>query len=60
MNFMNVMIEKTAAGVALESEATFLLTPEEEAQLRLCIEDADRGETFSAEDVLAGLSGPRC
>jgi hypothetical protein len=45
--------------LARESEETFLLTPDEEAELLLSIEEADRGETFSAEEVLDGLPGPR-
>ena len=45
--------------LARESEETFLLTPEEEAELLLSIEQADRGETFSAEEVLDSLPGPR-
>jgi hypothetical protein len=43
---------------ARESEETFLLTPEEEAELLLSIEEADRGETFSPEEVLDSLPGP--
>ncbi len=45
--------------LARESEETFLLTPGEEAELLLSIEEADRGETFSAEEVLESLPGPR-
>jgi hypothetical protein len=45
--------------LARESEETFRLTPEEEAELLLSIEEADRGETVSLEDVLAKLPGPR-
>jgi len=52
--------EKTIVTVlARESEETFRLTPEEEAELLLSIEEADRGETFSAEEVLDSLPGPR-
>ena len=45
--------------LARESEETFLLAPEEEAEFLLSIEEADRGDTFSAEEVLDGLPGPR-
>ena len=45
--------------LARESDETFLFTPEEEAELLLSIEDAGRGETFSAEEVLDSLPGPR-
>jgi hypothetical protein len=44
--------------LARESEETFLLTPEDEAELLLSIKEADRGEMFSAEEVLDSL--PRC
>jgi hypothetical protein len=44
---------------ARESGETFLLTPKEEAELLLSIEEADRGKTFSAEDVLDSLPSPR-
>ena len=45
--------------LARESEETFRLSPEEEAELLLSIEEADRGETVSLEDVLEKLPGPR-
>jgi len=41
--------------LAREAEATFELTPEEEAELLLSIAEADRGEMVSAEEVLASL-----
>jgi hypothetical protein len=54
------LAERTLVTVlARESEETFLLMPEEEAGLLLSIDEADRGETFSAEEVLDGLPGPR-
>lgn len=40
------------------SEETFLLSPEEEAELPLSIGEPHRGETFSAEEVLDSLLGP--
>lgn len=54
-------------GVALEEGASVTvlarddaggldLTPEEEAELLLSIAEADRGETVSAEEVLAKLA----
>ncbi len=49
----------TVTVLARDSEETFHLTPEEEAELLRSIEEADRGETFSAEEVLASLPGPR-
>lgn len=45
--------------LARESEETFLLAPDEEAELLLSIEEADRGETFSAGEVHESLPGPR-
>ena len=45
--------------LARESEETFRLSPEEEAELLLSIEEADRGETVSLEEVLEKLPGPR-
>ena len=45
--------------LARESEETFRLSPEEEAELLLSIGEADRGETVSLEEVLAKLPGPR-
>lgn len=35
------------------------LSPEEEAEFLLCIAEADRGETISAEEVLAKLARRR-
>jgi len=45
--------------LARESEETFRLSPEEEAELLLSIEEANRGETVSLEEVLEKLPGPR-
>ena len=45
--------------LARESEETFRLSPEEEAELLLSIGEADRGETVSLEEVLAKLPAPR-
>ena len=44
--------------LARDEESGVTLTPEEEAELLLAIAEADRGETVSAEEVLAKLS--RC
>ncbi len=41
--------------LAREAESTFELTPEEEAEILLSIAEADRGDTFSAEEVLESL-----
>jgi hypothetical protein len=41
--------------LARESSETFHLTAEEEAELLLSIGEADRGETVSLEEALAGL-----
>lgn len=38
-----------------ESEAFFLLSPEDEAELLESIAEADRGETISAEELFARL-----
>jgi hypothetical protein len=42
--------------LARDDEGGFTLTPEEEAELFLSIAEADRGETVSAEEVLAKLA----
>jgi len=42
--------------LAKDDEGGFTLTPEEEAELLLSISEADRGETVSAEEVLAKLA----
>jgi hypothetical protein len=42
--------------LAREEKAGVTLTPEEEAELLLAIAEADRGETVSAEEVLAKLA----
>ena len=39
-----------------DDEGTFNLTPEQEAELQLAIAEANRGETVSAEEVLAKLA----
>jgi hypothetical protein len=45
--------------LARDSEAGFTLSPEDEAELLLSIAEADRGETISAEEVLAKLARRR-
>ena len=42
--------------LARDDEEAVTLTPEEEAELLLAIAEADRGETVSAEEVLAKLA----
>ena len=42
--------------LAKDDEDGFALTPEQEADLLLSIAEADRGETVSAEEVLARLA----
>jgi predicted transcriptional regulator len=42
--------------LARAEEGTVTLTPEEEDEILLAIAEADRGETVSAEEVLAKLS----
>jgi phosphoribosyl-ATP pyrophosphohydrolase len=42
--------------LAKDDEDSFALTPEQEADLLLSIAEADRGETVSAEEVLARLA----
>ena len=42
--------------LARDEEEGVTLTPEEEAELLLAIAEADRGETVSAEEVLAKLA----
>ena len=42
--------------LARDDEGGVTLTPEEEAELLLAIAEADRGETVSAEEVLAKLA----
>jgi hypothetical protein len=52
--------EGTAVTVlAKDDEGGFDLTPEQEAELLLSIAEADRGETVSAEEVLAKLARRR-
>lgn len=45
--------------LARDGEHGFTLSPEEEAELLLSIAEADRGETISAEEVLAKLARRR-
>ena len=45
--------------LAKDDEGGFTLSPEEEAELLISIAEADRGETVSAEEVLAGLARRR-
>jgi hypothetical protein len=42
--------------LAKDDDDSFDLTPEQEAELLLSIAEADRGETVSAEEVLAKLA----
>ena len=42
-----------------DDESGFTLSPEEEAELLLSIAEADRGETISAEELLAKLARRR-
>jgi hypothetical protein len=42
--------------LAKDDDGSFGLTPEQEAELALSIAEADRGETVSAEEVLAKLA----
>lgn len=42
--------------LARDNEGGFDLTPEQEAELLLAIAEADRGDTVSAEEVLAKLA----
>ena len=42
--------------LAKDDDGSFDLTPEQEAELLLSIAEADRGETVSAEEVLAKLA----
>ena len=52
--------EGTSVTVLAEDNAgDFEFTPEQEADLLLSIAEADRGETFSAKEVLAGLARRR-
>jgi hypothetical protein len=52
--------EGTAVTVlAKDDEGGFDLTPEQEAELLLAMGEADRGETVSAEEVLAKLARRR-
>jgi hypothetical protein len=51
--------EGTTVTVLVRDDEGDDLTAEQKAELLLSIEEADRGETVSAEDVLARLSGRR-
>jgi hypothetical protein len=42
--------------LAKDDDGSFDLTPEQEEELLLSIAEADRGETVSAEEVLANLA----
>ncbi len=42
--------------LARDDENSFTLSPEEEAELLLSIAEADRGETISAEELLAKVA----
>jgi hypothetical protein len=42
--------------LAADDESNFDLTPDQERELALSIAEADRGETVSAEEVLAKLA----
>ena len=52
-----VSLDKGASVTVLakDDEVGFALTPEQEEDLLLSIAEADRGETVSAEEVLASL-----
>ena len=45
--------------LARDGENGFTLSPEDEAELLLSIAEADRGETISAEELLAKLARRR-
>jgi len=45
--------------LAKDDDGGYDLTPEQEAQLLLSIAEADRGETVSADEVLAKLARRR-
>jgi len=42
--------------LAVDDEGSFDLTPDQERELLLSIAEADRGETVSADEVLAKLA----
>src|SRR5262249_12221966 len=50
------LAEGTSVTVLAEDDQGFDLTPDQEAELLLSIAEADRGETVSAEEVLAKLA----
>jgi len=45
--------------LARDDEKGFTLSPQEEAEILLSIAEADRGETISAEELLAKLARRR-
>ena len=45
--------------LARDGERGFTLSPEEESEILLSIAEADRGETISAEELLAKLAHRR-
>ncbi|MYM84408.1 hypothetical protein GTP44_20950 [Duganella sp. FT50W] len=45
--------------ISHDESQTFELTSEEEAELLLSLEEAERGETISAQDLLESLNRPR-
>jgi hypothetical protein len=51
--------EGTSVTVLAKDEKAFTLSPQEEAELLLSIAEADRGETISAEEVLAKIARRR-
>jgi len=56
-----VILEEGASVTVLtkDDQGAFTLSAEEEAELLLSIAEADRGETVSAEEVLARLARRR-
>ena len=56
-----VSLEEGASVTVLanDDDGSFGLTPEQEQELLLSIAEADRGETVSAEEVLAKLARRR-
>lgn len=50
---------KSVTVLARDAENGFTLSPEDEAELLLSIAEADRGETISAEELLAKLARRR-
>jgi hypothetical protein len=54
---VRVSLSEDTAVTVLATEGNFDLTPDQERELLLSIAEADRGETVSAEEVLAKLAG---